>query len=157
MPENVVSLGYQLAGGQGDVVLQGTAHPHRDKPNKQRSLHRAEVLQGTNGAGHLNRLSHNRFLRAGVLQGTLPPPRAIFPITGMRFLPLADPLGVLGIPEIIFVAWLLQPGLLTGSFARPLAFGFGTETLPLTASIIWKKMFLAVQAVAASLPSLHPF
>jgi hypothetical protein len=156
MPENVVSLGYQLTGGQGDVVLQGTAHPHRDKPHKQRPLHGTEVLQGTDGTGHLNRLNHNRFLRAGVLQGTLPPPRAIFPIARMRFLPLAHSLGVLGVPKIIFVAWLLQPGLLTRSFARPLTIRFGTETLPLTTSIIGKKMFLAVQAVASLHRSPNP-
>ena len=81
----------------------------------------------------------------------------VFPITWMVFLPLPDALSVLLIAEIFLVAGLFQPSLLAGSFAGLLAVGLPTETLTFPMPVIRKKMFLAVEAFASVLLSLHRF
>jgi len=75
----------------------------------------------------------------------------------MAFLPLPNPPGVLLVPKILFVSGLFQPGLLAGSFPGLLTSGLETETLTLPMPVIRKKMFLAVEALAAAILSLHWF
>jgi hypothetical protein len=75
----------------------------------------------------------------------------------MALLPLPNPLGVFLVPEIFFVSGLFQPSLLDGSFPGLSTLGLETETLTLPVPVIRKKMFLAVEAFALSLLSLHRF
>lgn len=72
-------------------------------------------------------------------------------------MPLAHAPGLIGIPEIILVVWLGQPGLLALSFARLAALGFGTVALPGSATVIGDIVFLAVKAFAAAFGGLHGF
>jgi hypothetical protein len=65
----------------------------------------------------LNPLIHSRFLRAGVLQGTLACAGRIPPVARMRLLPGSDTRRIFSIPEVIFIARLLQPRPLTGALA----------------------------------------
>jgi hypothetical protein len=64
---------------------------------------------------------------------------------------------MVGLPEIILILRLGQPGLLAGSLAGLLAVGFGTEALPFSASIVRKKQFGAVQTLALVFGALHRF
>src|SRR6266446_1820854 len=75
----------------------------------------------------------------------------------MVLLPVADPLGVLLIPEIILVLRFSQPGSLRLSLAGFSAIGFQAIALALSVSIIGKKKFLAVQAFASGLRWFHWF
>ena len=75
----------------------------------------------------------------------------------MRLLPLANPLGVLGVPEITLVVRLGQPGPLRLAFAGLAAVRFMAVTLALATPIIGKKKFLAVQALASAARRLHRF
>jgi hypothetical protein len=75
----------------------------------------------------------------------------------MLLLPVANPLRVLSIPEIILVFELGQPGPLALTLAGLSAVGLGTETLTQVIAVIGKKMFLAVEAFASALLSLHWF
>jgi len=75
----------------------------------------------------------------------------------MRLLPLANPLGVLGVSEVILVLRLGQPGSLRLAFAGLAAVGFMAVTLALATPIIGKKKLLAVQALASATRRLHRF
>ena|SRR5216683_243581 len=75
----------------------------------------------------------------------------------MALLPLPNPLGVFLVPKIFFVSGLFQPSLLAGSFPGLSTIGLETETLTLPLPVIRKKMFLAVEAFALALLSLHRF
>jgi hypothetical protein len=75
----------------------------------------------------------------------------------MALLPLPNPLGVFLVPKIFFVSGLFQPSLLAGSFPGLSTIGLETETLTLPMPVIRKKMFLAVEAFALALLSLHRF
>src|SRR5438034_1948241 len=75
----------------------------------------------------------------------------------MALLPLPNPLGVFLVPKIFFVSGLFQPSLLAGSFPGLSTIGLKTETLTLPVPVIRKKMFLAVEAFALALLSLHRF
>jgi hypothetical protein len=75
----------------------------------------------------------------------------------MTLLPLPNPLGVFLVPKVFFVCGLFQPSLLDGSFPGLSTIGLETETLTLPVPIIRKKMFLAVEAFALALLSLHRF
>jgi hypothetical protein len=75
----------------------------------------------------------------------------------MRLLPLANPLGILGVSEVILVLRLGQPGPLRLAFAGLAAVGFMAVTLALATPIIGKKKSLAVQALASATRRLHRF
>jgi len=75
----------------------------------------------------------------------------------MRLLPLANPLGVLGVSEISLILRLGQPGPLRLAFAALTAVGLMAVTLALPTPIIGKKKLLAVQALAAATRRLHRF
>jgi hypothetical protein len=75
----------------------------------------------------------------------------------MLLLPVANPLGVLGIPEIVLVRGLGQPGPLRLALAGLAAVGFMAVTLAWPTPIIRKKKFLAVQALASATRRLHRF
>jgi hypothetical protein len=75
----------------------------------------------------------------------------------MRLLPLANALGVLGVPEIILVLRLGQPGPLRLAFAGLAAVGLVAVALALATLVIGKKKFLAVQALASAARRLHRF
>jgi len=75
----------------------------------------------------------------------------------MRFLPFPNAARVGRISEVIFIAGLLQPGLLTGSFPDFLTLGFQTEALAAPVPVIRKKNYIAVQAIAVVLLRLHQF
>jgi hypothetical protein len=75
----------------------------------------------------------------------------------MLLLPVADPLGVPGVAEVISVLRPGQPGLqelpLSGLAARR----FEAVALALSTPVIGKKKFLAVQALASASRQLHRF
>jgi len=73
----------------------------------------------------------------------------------MLLLPVANPLGILVIPEVILVLRLGQPSALRLSLAGFTALGFQTIALSLSIPIIGKKKFLAVEAFAAGWRRLH--
>jgi hypothetical protein len=75
----------------------------------------------------------------------------------MLLLPVAGSLGVLVIPEIILVLRLGQPSSHEFAFPAYAAVGFEAIALALSTSVIGKKKFLAVQALAAGLRRLHRF
>jgi hypothetical protein len=75
----------------------------------------------------------------------------------MALLPLPNPFGVFLVPKVFFVPGLFQPSLLDGSFPDLSTIGLETETLTLPVPVIRKKMFLAVEAFALALLSLHRF
>ena len=75
----------------------------------------------------------------------------------MTLLPLPNPFGVFLVPEIFFVPGRFQPSLLDGSFPCLSTIGLETETLTLPVPVIRKKMFLAMEAFALALLSLHRF
>ncbi len=75
----------------------------------------------------------------------------------MPLLPVAHPLGVLGIPEIILVLRFSQPSSLRLSLAGSTAIGFEAMALALNIPVIGKKKFLAVQTFAAGFQRLHRF
>lgn len=75
----------------------------------------------------------------------------------MVYLPLPDAPGILVISEILIVAGLFQPSLLAGSFPGLLTIGLETKALTLPLPVIRKKRFLAVEAFASVLLSLHRF
>jgi hypothetical protein len=103
----------------------------------------------------LNPLIHSRFLRAGVLQGTLACAGRIPPVARMRLLPGSDTRRIFSIPEVIFIARLLQPRPLTGALAGLLTLRLRTKALASAAPVVGKKKFLAVQAITAALFRLH--
>ena len=96
-------------------------------------------------------------LRAGVLSGTPPVAGRVFPRAGGLLLPVANSLGVRGIAEIIWVVGLGQPSLLALAFSGLAAVGLKTKALTRATPVIWKKKFLAVQALAAASLRLHRF
>jgi hypothetical protein len=75
----------------------------------------------------------------------------------MLLLPVADSLGIPGIPEIILVLRLGQPSPHEFAFPGRAAVGFEAIALALSASIIGKKKFLAVQTLASGSRWLHWF
>jgi hypothetical protein len=75
----------------------------------------------------------------------------------MLLLPVANPLGVLVIPEVILVLRFDQPGSLRRSLADFTAVSFWAIALALSVAIIGKKKFLAVEAFASGLRRLHEF
>ena len=74
----------------------------------------------------------------------------------MLLLPVAGSLGVLVIPEIILVLRLGQPSSHEFAFPAYAAVGFEAIALALSTSVIGKKKFLAVQALASGL-RFHQF
>jgi hypothetical protein len=75
----------------------------------------------------------------------------------MGILPLPNPFGVFLVPKIFSVSRLFHPSLLAGPFPGLLTVGLETEPLTLPVPVIRKKMFLAVEAFALALLSLHRF
>ena len=75
----------------------------------------------------------------------------------MSFLPFPNSLGVFLVPEIILIAWFLEPDPLSVSPPGLLALPFGAEALTFPVAIIRKKIFLTVQALTQALLSLHRF
>jgi len=71
------------------------------------------------------------------------------------FLPFPDPLGIFFVTEIFFVSQFCQPNDLAISPSSLLAPRLGAESLAVPVAVIRKKIFLAVQAVAAALLSVH--
>jgi hypothetical protein len=67
----------------------------------------------------------------------------------MLLLPVSNPLGVLGIPEIVLVLGLGQPSPLELAFPGLTALGVKAIALALATTSIGKKKFLAVQALAS--------
>ncbi len=66
----------------------------------------------------------------------------------MVFTPLLDPLHVLGVAEVISVAWLSQPAPLTLGFAGPATFRSQTENLTAGVMNVWSKTSFAAAALA---------
>ena len=75
----------------------------------------------------------------------------------MLLLPVANPLGVLVIPEVVLVLRFGQPGSLRLALASLAAINLLAITLAFSVSIIGKKKFLAVEAFASGLRRLHRF
>ena len=75
----------------------------------------------------------------------------------MLLLPVADPLGILGVTEVILVLRLGQPSPHELPFSGLAALGFGTVALAPAAPVIGKKKFLAVQALVSGSGRLHRF
>jgi hypothetical protein len=75
----------------------------------------------------------------------------------MLLLPVADPLGVLGVPEVILVRRLGQPGPLELALSGLAAGGFETISLTLSTPVIGKKKSVAVQALVPRSGRLHRF
>lgn len=75
----------------------------------------------------------------------------------MLLLPVANPLGILVIPEVILVLRFGQPGSLRLALASSTASSLLAIALALSVSIIGKKKFLAVEAFASGLRRLHRF
>jgi hypothetical protein len=75
----------------------------------------------------------------------------------MLLLPVANPLGILGIPEIVLVLGLGQPSPLEFALPGLTAVGFKAIALTLTSPAIGKKKFLAVQALASRFRRLCRF
>jgi hypothetical protein len=73
----------------------------------------------------------------------------------MLLLPVANPLGVLVIPEVILVLRFGQPSPLRLALAGFTAVGLQAIALALSTPIIGKKKFLAVEAVASGSRRLH--
>lgn len=75
----------------------------------------------------------------------------------MVLLPLPHALGVFLIPKIVLASGLFQPRFLTGSLAGLLTLRLETEPLTFPMPVVRKEKFLAVEAVALALLSLHRF
>jgi len=75
----------------------------------------------------------------------------------MSLLPRTNPLGILGVAEIIPVLRLGQPGPLKLTLSGLAALRFEAKALPLSATAIGKKKFIAVQALASVIGRLHRF
>jgi len=73
----------------------------------------------------------------------------------MVLTPLAYPLDVLGIAEVIPVLGLLQPALLADPFALPLARRLGTEFLAFAIAAVGSENIPAVQAFGRFGRGLH--
>jgi hypothetical protein len=83
--------------------------------------------------------------------------RRIPPVARMRLLPGSDTRRIFSIPEVIFIARLLQPCPLAGPLAGLLTLRLRTKALASTAPVIGQKKFLAVQTITAALLRLHRF
>jgi hypothetical protein len=75
----------------------------------------------------------------------------------MFLLPVADPLGILGVPEVVLVLRFGQPSPHEFALSDLAAFGFEAIALSLAAPVIGKKQLLAVQALVSSSGRLHRF
>jgi hypothetical protein len=75
----------------------------------------------------------------------------------MLLLPVANALGVLGVPKVILVLGLGQPRPLAVALAGLAAVGLATKALPLSTATIRKKKLLAVQAVTPVFRGFHRF
>jgi hypothetical protein len=75
----------------------------------------------------------------------------------MLLLPVADSLGILGIPEVVLVLRFGQPSLHEFALSGLAALGFEAIALSLAAPVIEKKKLLAVQALVSSSGRLHRF
>jgi hypothetical protein len=75
----------------------------------------------------------------------------------MLLLPVTNPLGVLGVPEVLLVLGLGQPSPLELAFPGLAAVGFEAIALALANPIIGKKQFLAVQALVSRSRRLRRF
>jgi len=75
----------------------------------------------------------------------------------MFLLPVANPFGVLVIPEVILVLRFGQPSSLRRALVSFTAVGLLAIALALSVPIIGKKKFLAVQTFASGLRRLHRF
>ena len=77
------------------------------------------------------------------------------PIARVSFAPLADPLHVLGVAEVISIAWLSQPAPLTGGFAGLATIRSRTETLTAGIMNIGSKKCFAAVALASGVLGNH--
>jgi hypothetical protein len=75
----------------------------------------------------------------------------------MLLLPIADPLGVLGVAEVILVLSFSQPSPHEFPLSGLAALGFEAVARALSAPVIGKKKSLAVQALASASGRLHRF
>jgi hypothetical protein len=75
----------------------------------------------------------------------------------MFLLPVADSLGILGVPEVVLVLRFDQPSPHEFALSGLAAFGFEAIALSLAAPVIGKKKLLAVQALVSSSGRLHRF
>jgi hypothetical protein len=75
----------------------------------------------------------------------------------MFLLPVADSLGILGIPEVVLVLRFGQPSPHEFALSGLAASGFGAIALSLAVPVIGKKKLLAVQALVSSSGWLHRF
>ena len=75
----------------------------------------------------------------------------------MLLLPVADSLGILGVPEVVLVLRFDQPSPHEFALSDLAALGFEAIALSLAAPVIGKKKLLAVQALAAISGRLHRF
>jgi len=75
----------------------------------------------------------------------------------MLLLPVADSLGILGVPEVVLVLRFDQPSPHEFALSGLAAPGFEAVALTLAAPVIGKKKFLAVQALVAGSGRLHRF
>jgi hypothetical protein len=72
-----------------------------------------------------------------------------FPIAGIGFAPLLDPLDVLGVAEVISIGWFLEPAPLTGGLAGTTA--IRRRTIKLAIGIVAVRREGDVTAAALSL------
>ena len=72
-----------------------------------------------------------------------------FPIAGIGFAPLLDPLVVLGVAEVISIGWFLEPAPLTGGLAGTTA--IRRRTIKLAIGIVAVRREGDVTAAALSL------
>jgi hypothetical protein len=75
----------------------------------------------------------------------------------MLLLPVADSLGILGVPEVVLVLRFDQPSPHEFALSDLAALGFEAIALSLAAPVIGKKKLLAVQALVSSSGRLHRF
>jgi len=75
----------------------------------------------------------------------------------MLLLPVANALGVLGVTEVILVLRFGQPSAHELPFSGLAALGFKAKALALSAPVIGKKKFLAVQAFVSGSGRFHRF
>jgi hypothetical protein len=81
----------------------------------------------------------------------------VLPIARVRLLPVPHALGVLGVPEIISVLRLGQPGPLQGALPGLAALRFEAIALALGGAAVGKKKLLAVQALTSAAGRFHRF
>ena len=77
------------------------------------------------------------------------------PVARVGFAPLPDALDVGGAGEVIAVAWLLEPVVLTGGLARLPARGLGAVALALSAARVGSKEGLTVLTLALTQWTSH--